>query len=148
MREIRATILGLQRHTLPGRQLRAEILSVIDGMAPSLGARPNVHFDGPIDVVTPELVADELLTSLREALANVARHARASTVDVVVEAGPEIVLKVVDDGQGINEVGRSAGHGRGLKNLEARANDLGGSLTVRRRTSGGTSLTWRVPLTD
>ena len=43
----------------------------------------------------------------QESLTNVARHAHASRVDVTLEAGPgSVVLRVVDDGRGIDETAR------------------------------------------
>jgi signal transduction histidine kinase len=51
---------------------------------------------------------------------------------------------VGDDGRGIGEV--SAGQGYGLRNMAARAEDLGGRLEVRANDHGGTLLEWRVPV--
>jgi signal transduction histidine kinase len=49
---------------------------------------------------------------------------------------------VVDDGTGLPDgVARS-----GLRDLADRAEELGGTLEVRRRPGGGTRLAWRVPI--
>jgi signal transduction histidine kinase len=75
-------------------------------------------------------------------VSNVARHARANRLDVVVQVGDEVVLQVSDDGTGLpaGETRRS-----GLANLEDRAAVHHGSLTVECAPSGGTRLTWRAP---
>ncbi len=56
-------------------------------MTESLGFAPALRMAGPLDSQVP-CIADQLLAALREALANVAKHAQASRVDVAVEAGP------------------------------------------------------------
>jgi signal transduction histidine kinase len=101
-----------------------------------------VLFDGPVDL-TPDDVATELLAALREALANVARHARARSVDIEVVSDGDLVLRVTDDGQGLPTERRAGGHG--LANMEARASRLGGSMLARRGPQSGTAIEWRVP---
>jgi len=64
-------------------------------------------------------------------------------VEVAIEAGDELVVRVVDDGSGI-DTGAST-HGHGLRNLAERAADLGGTFTIEGRPGGGTVAVWRVP---
>lgn len=61
---------------------------------------------------------------------------------VTVEAGADLVIGVTDDGVGMPpDVARS-----GLLNLERRAGECGGAVTVSAGSEGGTRLVWRVPL--
>ncbi|HEV2089095.1 MAG TPA: ATP-binding protein, partial [Cryptosporangiaceae bacterium] len=99
-------------------------------------------FDGPVDSVGED-VAVQVLAVLREALTNVARHASASRVDVEVVADGDMVLRVTDDGRGVPVELRAGG--RGMKNMAARASDLGGTMLVKPGATGGTVLEWRVP---
>ena len=108
-----------------------------------LGFTPELRLEGPIDSAVPEATANHLLSTLYEALSNVAHHANASSVDVSVEAGEELRLRVVDDGIGLPE---RVEPGNGLRNMERRARDLGGGASVRRGERGGTVVEWRVPL--
>jgi signal transduction histidine kinase len=97
----------------------------------------------------PESVRPALLAVLREALSNVARHAEASTASVLVSAGNgELTLTVRDDGHGFDPdtPSATAGGGHGMRNMRARADELGGLCTLARAESGSTVLTWRVPL--
>ncbi len=142
IREIRASIFALQARTdaKPAR-LRARILQVADEMTGLLGFEPTLQLDGSLDEV-PDDLGDQMLHALREALSNAARHAGASRVEVKVRAAAELSLGVRDNGSGIKEITRRSG----LKNLEERAAELGGSLRVEPANGGGTEVDWRVPL--
>jgi signal transduction histidine kinase len=78
-----------------------------------------------------------------EALANVAKHARATRIGVQLsEAADGLVLRVGDDGVG----GASVSAGTGLRGLADRVEALGGSLVVDGRSGLGTAVTAVVPL--
>jgi signal transduction histidine kinase len=141
--EIRSSIFALQSRpdvTLP--RLRARVLAVADEMTPMLGFPPMLQLDGRLDDIVPDEVSEHLLSALREALSNVARHANASKVDVSLRAGDDLSLVVADDGSGLKDVSRHSG----LGNLEERAAQLGGSMEIESAPAGGTTLSWRVPL--
>ena len=141
IRDIRATIFELQH----GREasLRESIAALAQEYAPALGFRPSIHTWGPVDSLVGHPVADHAPTVLREALANCARHAGASSCHVEVTVAEErFTLVVTDDGRGLDaEV-----HESGLRNLRRRAEDLGGSLDVRAALPRGTRVEWQVPL--
>ena len=143
IKEIRSAIFSL--HSRPAADevgLRARILAVVDEATESLGFAPALRMAGRVDEEVPADAADHLLSALREALSNAARHAGASKVDVTVEAGRELILVVRDNGAGLRDTGRSSG----LANLSERAGLLGGTLRTQPAPGGGTELTWRVPL--
>jgi signal transduction histidine kinase len=145
IRELRAVIFGLRRVPRPDETLRASVLDVTEASARALGFPPTVEFAGPLDAVTADEIAQEVLAVLREALSNVARHAGASTAVVRVAADDDTLgLTVTDDGRGVPDDVR---RGDGLANLRVRAERLGGRMTVRPRPGGpGTVLEWEVPL--
>jgi signal transduction histidine kinase len=143
IREIRSSIFALQARpeaAVPG--LRARVLAVADEMTAMLGFPPTLQLDGRLDDDVPEDAAEHLLSALREALSNVARHAEAGRVDVSVQAAGELRLLVTDDGRGVQDVTRRSG----LGNLEERAGGLGGSMRIGPAPGGGTVLSWQVPL--
>jgi signal transduction histidine kinase len=77
-----------------------------------------------------------------EALANVAKHARASTVSVsVVDVDERVVVDVVDDGVG----GADPAHGSGLRGLADRVHALDGELELDSRPGSGTRLHAELP---
>ncbi|MBQ1082272.1 MULTISPECIES: GAF domain-containing protein [unclassified Nocardiopsis] len=151
IREIRSTIFDLQHP--PSRRdtsLRGQILRLAENTAHSLGCHPGVSLDGPIDASVPDEVGEQLLAVLGEGLTNVARHARATEVHVSVTVEEQsttgrpttLVLTITDNGVGLPEEGRRSG----LRNLDQRAQALGGGFSAGRGEEGGTVLVWRVPV--
>ena len=61
---------------------------------------------------------------------------------MTVEVGPELILRVRDDGTGMAGITRRSG----LANMAARAAELGGRLAIDPAEGGGTQLDWRVPV--
>ena len=143
IKDIRAAIFELQsRGDAEPARLRTRILAIIEEMTESLGFAPALRMAGPLDTQVPAAIATQLLAALREGLANVAKHARASRADVSVEAGPDLILTVRDNGVGLPETTRRSG----LGNLADRARELGGTFHAAPAEGGGTKLEWRVPL--
>ena len=149
VKHIRSAIFGLE--SVVGRDISGVRHRVLDLMAESsdvLGFEPTVLFEGQVDSATPDSVAADLLATLREALSNVARHAEASRVDVVlavdVGGNRELLLRVTDDGVGPPAADQSRGHG--LDNMAARAAGRGGSFDIAPSSPRGTQITWRVPI--
>lgn len=140
--EIRSTIFALSQPSGDGTSVRARLQEAVSAATPTLGFTPSLTFQGAVEAVVPYPLRDSLLAVLREALANVARHARASAVAVSLSAGDELVLRVIDDGTGLRPEGRRSG----LRNLQQRAESRGGSCRVTNGRHGGTELDWRVPL--
>ncbi|MFC3993291.1 GAF domain-containing sensor histidine kinase [Actinoplanes siamensis] len=143
IRDIRRSIFELR--TPVGTSLRREIRDLVDTAAGNLGFRPALDTCGPVDSAVPDEIVPEVLAVLREALANAARHAEATSVRVSVAAhAGEVMVRVEDDGIGADPA-RARG---GLMNLRRRAEDLGGSFGIGPGPHGvGTLVTWRVPLT-
>ncbi|GAA2673565.1 GAF domain-containing sensor histidine kinase [Actinoplanes palleronii] len=143
IRDIRRSIFELRAPT--GPSLRGEIRELAEEATAGLGFRPTLDTSGPVDSAIPDDIVPELLAVLREALSNVARHAQATRVRVVVSAtGDHVVVCVEDDGVGADP-DRARG---GLVNLRGRAEDLGGSFEIGPGEGGaGTAVIWRVPLT-
>lgn len=93
-----------------------------------------------------------LFRILQEALTNVHRHAKASSVAVrLARAKDDVVLEIADNGRGMPPevlrrfVENGAGTGVGLTGMCERVRELGGKLTVD-SNSTGTSLRVSVPI--
>jgi two-component system sensor histidine kinase DevS len=142
IRAIRFTVYELsQTEVLRGPRQR--IADVVAEVSPTLGFEPYVSFVGPIDGAIPDLIVDQLVHVVREALTNVARLAGGTRADLHLVVDDRVTLEVADDGRGIGEPARRSG----LANLAHRAFQLGGEFAVHQRDEGGTLVRWSVPLT-
>jgi signal transduction histidine kinase len=145
IKHIRSAIFGLSATARRSGGLGDLVLALVRESTPVLGFEPSLFVDGPVDSAVTDTVAADLLATLREMLTNVARHARASRVEISLVAGSEVVLSVTDDGVGPGEV---TGRGRGLANMSARAAHHSGVMSIVTAPSGGTIVTWRVPTVE
>ena len=143
--QIRQSIFGLSREgDTTSVSLRARVLEVVDRLESDHAdtPRPRVTFLGPVDLMADAALTDDITAVVTEALANVVRHARATTVDVTVSAAAgHVTVEVRDDGIGPPQGGRLSG----LRNLQARAEAHSGSFDLDEAPGGGTRLVWTVP---
>ena len=147
VRDVRASIFELHTARLPGRSVRQELVQLCGESARALGFDPVLRFDGPIDAALGESMATEMFAVVREGLSNVAKHARATTAQVLAEVRDgRLSVRILDNGVGIGVGISPPGVGRGVENLSARAARLGGTFTIESRPTGGTELHWNVPL--
>lgn len=103
-----------------------------------------VSVDPPDLELEPEL-AEEVMPLVGEAVSNALRHSGTGVVDVSAELlSDRLLLSVVDQGRGFkpDEVRR----GMGLDNLEGRARQLGGQVSVRSVLGAGTVVEVVLPL--
>jgi signal transduction histidine kinase len=145
MTEMEAMLEQLQAAPLANAGLVASIRKQCEALEARTGAQ--VHFE--LGAMPPDAALDPgarqaIFRVVQEALANVARHARARTVAVRLDTnGQELVLTVRDDGAGF-EPGAPA-RGMGMSNIAARAAEVGGSLEVASAPDRGTALRFVVP---
>lgn len=139
--DIRRTIFALGT---PERSadIQAEVTRIVDRAADTLKFRPSLRFEGPVRTLIGPGATPEVLAVLGEALSNVARHAAASRVDVMLSVDTEICLEVTDDGVGIDTTVTESG----LRNIRTRAEQLGGRCAVEPAPGGGVRIRWAIPL--
>ncbi|MFD2417159.1 GAF domain-containing sensor histidine kinase [Amycolatopsis pigmentata] len=141
IREIRTTILSLQEPAGPNA-LRSELLRLARDSARSLGFQPRVGFDGPLEAAITGPLRMDVIAALRESLANVVRHAGATSVSVeakVDRAGRRFTLIVTDNGIGPPD---ELPHYSGLANLTGRAARWNGTCSLEDAPVRGARLTW------
>lgn len=144
IKQIRTSIFQLRPHSDLGSGLRSGVLEVVAEVTPTLGHDPRVHFAGPVDSVSSNVLALEVAAVVRESLTNVGKHSRAERTEVAVSASAgTLTVTVEDDGVGIGTATRRSG----LENLRQRATHHSGSFEVGTLDSGaGTRLVWHVPI--
>lgn len=103
-----------------------------------------------VDVKTsrspPNEVATELFRICQELLTNVARHAHASRVRIGLDETEENwVLRVEDDGVGMDEASQRDASSLGLLGMVERARSLGGSIELSAGAVRGTVARVQVP---
>ncbi len=157
LRQLRSVVGGLFPSELEG----GDLVAALD----ALRARSSERFGLAVGLDVQEIDGLDERTSgavyrvVREALANVANHAHASTVVVRIrraDANEQIVVTVSDDGVGLSgseslgdpEIpdGDLAREHLGLRFLSRHLEELGGALRLTDGPAGGAVLTARIPI--
>jgi two-component system sensor histidine kinase DevS len=146
IRDIRNYILDLRP-----RQLQGE--SLIEGLGRLTSefrqnAKVEVSLAGPKEPLSdlPQMHAMSLFHICQEALANIAKHAKASKVTIDLWTTTDrVLLEVSDNGQGfdIDQTNKTVGHG--LANMQTRVQNVGGDLDITSASGEGTSILAWVP---
>jgi signal transduction histidine kinase len=119
----------------------SELVAEFGAAHPELGCSASLP-DEDIAVSRDQGVA--MLRVAEEGLRNAAQHARAGTVELIVDDNEdEAMVTVRDNGRGHAQLDRQAGGPpcHGLRLLRERVSFLGGTLTVGDHPEGGTALT-------
>jgi two-component system sensor histidine kinase UhpB len=134
------------------QELRPELLehlglvSALKSLATRFTEQAGLELEWDFAHALPRLTPDAELALFRvaqESLTNVARHAQASRVWLSLQPGREsVVLRVVDDGRGMN--GRGA-NGGGLRGMRERAVLVGAALAIKPARTGGVEVRLEVP---
>jgi signal transduction histidine kinase len=116
------------------------------------------HYGIPVQLHTSGLenkrLTFEIETALyriaQEALNNIAKHAKASTVNILLEGRQGAVSLILeDDGQGFEEttLTDASDRGLGLAGMRERATLLGGSFEIESQPGQGTTVLVQIPVT-
>jgi len=111
----------------------------------------------PADFTTHTLGEDDRFSSeletacfriVQEAVTNVARHARASRISVVLErVEQDLILLISDDGAGFDmNALRTSAATLGLRSMEERVQAVGGLITIDSAPDLGTAICARIPI--
>jgi two-component system, NarL family, sensor histidine kinase DevS len=146
IRDIRSYILDLRP-----RQLQDE--SLIEGLERlvsefRLNTKVEVSLAAPKDLFSdlPQLHAMSLFHICQEALANIAKHAKASKVTIDLWTTTDrVLLEVSDDGQGFDMEKTNKTVGHGLANMQTRVQNVGGDVDITSAFGEGTSILAWVP---
>jgi two-component system, NarL family, sensor histidine kinase UhpB len=134
-------------------ELRPELLehlglvSALKSLSGTISGRAGLKLEWDFAQELPPLSADTELAVYRiaqEGLTNAARHAQARRVWVSLRPGERgLVLRVRDDGRGVD--GRGAPGGGGVRGMFERAALIGATLTIEQAAEGGTEVRLEVP---
>ncbi len=99
-----------------------------------------------VDFVFDDTSSTAMFRIFQEALTNIARHAKATRVDVnLYQNENEVVLKVSDNGMGIPKEQLENHKSMGLISIKERASFLGGTVDINGEEGLGTTVTLKIP---
>ena len=131
--QVRSAVTGIRAAGIAAELASARLLLELDGVAFRYALAP---------VALPSTLETVLAMTLREAVTNIQRHARAQSASAMFEVvGSGIVLRVIDDGRGGTIV-----PGNGLSGMRERIEALGGRLRVDSIPARGTTVEASLPL--
>lgn len=143
---IRRIIGRLSPLVLQELGLVAAIRKEAKDFAKTTGVKARVAVGDGVGRLAPECEA-AIYRVVQEALHNVAKHAKAAAVNIVLDQGEEIVhVCIEDDGQGMENTDRWNGRSFGLAGMRERVAMLGGTVEVDSEVGKGTRINVVVPM--
>jgi signal transduction histidine kinase len=134
--QLRDIARGIYPAVLSGHGLAVALESLAANAAVPVSIRVGLteRLPEPVEVAAYYIVS--------EALANIGKHAHASTATVCVDRDADrLVVEVIDDGIG----GANIFGGTGLRGLRDRAEVLGGNVSIANSPGGGTTIRAEIP---
>jgi two-component system, NarL family, sensor histidine kinase UhpB len=102
----------------------------------------------PKDIKVSETISTAVYRVFQETLTNVARHAQATAIEVLLTTDVEMLrLRVHDNGIGITDEQRVRSTSLGLLGIRERVDFLGGVTDIFGAPGGGTTVEIKIPLT-
>ena len=146
IRDIRSYILDLRPRQLQGESLIEGLGRLVSEFRQN--TKVEVSLAGPKEPLSdlPQMHAMSLFHICQEALANIAKHAKASKVTIDLwTTSDRVLLEVSDDGQGfeLDKTNKTVGHG--LANMQTRVQNVGGDVDITSASGEGTSILAWVP---
>lgn len=134
--------LSDDRRGSASRSGRQAVTDLIGTLEERLGMEPTLTFAGPVDTVLGPDLLPEVLAVVTEGVTNAVKHAASEHIEVrVTVQDDQLTVDLRNDGREFRPSARRSG----LGNMEDRARELGGALTIG--TEGGrTRLLWTVPV--
>jgi NarL family two-component system sensor histidine kinase LiaS len=143
-RELSTLVLELRPAALDDRGLIAALREYVEDWSRQSNIASDVRVQG--ERTLPLEQEQMIFRIVQEALANVARHSEANTVEIqIVYSDDQVICTVEDNGRGFDSERLSGGFG--LRSMHERAAASGGSLSVESEAGKGTSVILILPLT-
>ncbi|MHB0989090.1 MAG: sensor histidine kinase [Bellilinea sp.] len=149
IRDIRTYILDLRPRQLYNESLMEGIRRLVQEFRANTLLSVNLQGSEEDLATIPDTQALALFHICQEALANIAKHARARTIGVTLwKATDRYLMEVVDDGQGFDVEKMRLTIGHGLANMQTRARNVGGDVDFSSEPGAGTTILAWVPASD
>lgn len=142
--DMREIARGLRPQALDEFGLRSALISLATEVSDRSGLRVRPKLEDRLAPLTHEQEL-AIYRVAQESLTNVARHARASSVELSLSTNEdEVELRVLDDGCGIPATAEVEA-GTGLAGMRERAMLIGGRITILKAEHGGTEVRFLIP---
>ncbi len=145
IRDIRNYILDLRPQRFQNKNLSAGLIDLVRAFKANTFINVEVQTNERAD---SDLTADQsagLFHVAQEALANIAKHARARSVIINLRReGQQVILSVADDGRGFDMLNVKQYSGHGLRNMQERAHAMGADFETTSAVGQGTRIVVRV----
>jgi signal transduction histidine kinase len=145
-RDVDHLVWELRPTALDDLGLRAALANYIQDWSNRVGISAKLHTSGLLDDRLSSDAETALYRIAQEALTNVAKHARAENVDIILERRADNVLLIIeDDGVGFDPAAAGgAGQGFGLLGMQERAGLVGAMLEIESSSGKGTTVLVRM----
>jgi len=148
IRDLRAFIMDMRPRQLYEENLMDGLQRLINEF--QANSLVETTLNGPSDGLEnlPDAHAIALFHICQEALANIAKHAQASKVEVLVWTTTDrVLMEVSDDGRGFDPGQVRVTLGHGISNMQTRARNVGGDLEITTEPGEGTTIMAWMPYT-
>jgi signal transduction histidine kinase len=149
IRDLRTYIMDLRPRQLHDESLMNGIQRLVNELRAN--TLLEISLSGPADGFPnlEESKAIALFHICQEAMANIAKHARARNVEITLWKTPErTLLEVSDNGRGFEFEKKKMSIGHGLANMQTRARNAGGDVEFTSEPNQGTTILAWVPNTN
>lgn len=150
MSDARYFALELRPPELDDLGLESALETYVREWSERYGIRADTTVTGVTDAAIPDDVMNTLYRITQEALTNIAKHASAKDVSIILEKPDgEVRLIVEDDGRGFDATAVTVGRKQrrlGLISMRERAALVGGTVLIESSADHGTTVYVRIPL--
>lgn len=147
IRDLRSYIMDLKPVDFQETDLATGLEGLITEFRANSLLEVALHYDPSAPRQFPQEAVSHLYHIVREALSNVAKHARATTASIQVRTSDgDVILMVRDNGKGFDpHLLEKEGRGQGLRNIRSRAAAIGAKVRVHGHPGTGTELILILP---
>ncbi len=147
IRDIRNYILDLRPQRFQNKNLSAGLIDLVRAFKANTLIRVDVQTADRADADLTTEQSTGLFHITQEALANVAKHARARSVIMNLRReGSWVILSIKDDGRGFDTSAVKAYTGHGLQNMQERARAMDAQLRLESAPGEGTLIEVKLPV--